>query len=499
MNLTPAQITALMPLAIPALAACVLPIATLDKDQATAKWIRGAMFGIALLALGSSFLYLSNLWNVTAQFNSQPSFYQLRMDRLAQFSGIFVTVAGAMTVLQLWDHLHHEGWVKGETLSLLLFSCVGMMLFASTTNLLVLFLGLELLSLPLYALTATVRFREKAIEGGLKYFITGAIAAACFLMGSALIYGLTGSLELASLGSAVSGSDPLMMVGAVLLLLGFLFKVSAVPFHQWTPDAYEGAPHPIAGFMSVATKGVAIIALMRVFPAALSLGSSIGPKVQSAIAILAVLTLILGNLTALVQTNVKRMLAYSSISHAGYLLLGFVAGTPQAYSGILYYLVIYLAMNMGAFGLLTAHGLVGEKTTYEDLRGLGWKRPVLGISAAICFLSLAGIPPMGGFFGKYFIFKELIATGHVKLAILGVTASLVSVYYYLRVLVALFLESPRPAQEREAAERPEVHAPLAVATVWVCALIVMSGGFFQTFLMDGFAGRALREGLEQLR
>lgn len=499
MNLTSANYLALMPLAIPAMAACILPIASLDRDQATTKWIRGVMFGIALLALGASFMYLTNLWNVTAQANSQPSYLQLKMDRLSQFAGIFVTVAGALTVLQLWDHLHHEGWVKGETLSLLLFSCVGMMLFASTTNLLVLFLGLELLSLPLYALTATVRFREKAIEGGLKYFLTGAVAAACFLMGSALIYGLSGTLDVASLGRTAAPSDPLLMAGVVLLLLGFLFKVSAVPFHQWTPDAYEGAPHPIAGFMSVATKGVAVIALIRVFPGALSLEGEVGARVQATLAVLAVLTLIVGNLTALVQTNVKRMLAYSSISHAGYLLLGFVAGTPQAYGGILFYLVIYLAMNLGAFGLLTAYGLVGERTTYEDLRGLGWKRPALGISAGICFLSLAGIPPMGGFFGKYFIFKELIGTGHVALAILGVTASLVSVYFYLRVLVALFLESPSAAQERDAQERPEVHAPLAVASVWVCAFIVLAGGFFQTLLMDGFAARALREGLEQLR
>jgi NADH-quinone oxidoreductase subunit N len=478
-----------MPLLFPALGACLLPIAALDRDQSAAKWIRAAMFFIALFAVGASFYYLTTLWSTGAQ----PTFGPLRMDRLAQFTGIFVMVAAAMAILQLWDHLHHEGWVKGETLSLLLFSATGMVLFASTTNLLLLFLSLELLSLPLYALTATVRTRAQSIEGGLKYFLTGAVAASCFLMGSVLLYGFTGSFDTAVIGAVLrTHPEPLALLGAALLLLGFLFKVSAVPFHQWTPDAYEAAPHPIAGFMSVATKGAALIALMRIFPGALAAsGSALGPKVQGAIAILAAATLILGNLSALAQTNVKRMLAYSSISHAGYLLLGLVAGTPQAYGGMLFYLAVYLAMNMGAFGLLTAYGLVGDRTQYDDLRGLGWKRPGISIAVAICMLSLAGIPPTAGFYGKYMIFKELIGQGHVSLAILGVLASLVSVYYYLRVLVSLFLENPSVGQERDAAERPAFSAPLAGATVLVCGFLVILCGFIQPYLMNGFVDRAL--------
>jgi NADH-quinone oxidoreductase subunit N len=502
MNLTASEFAALLPLLIPGAAACLLPIAALDKDQASEKWIRAAMFGIALLALLASFYYITKLWAV----GQQPSYGQLRMDRLAQFGGIFVTVCGALAVLQCWDHLHQEGFVKGETLSLLLFSVTGMMIFSATSNLLLMFLGLELLSIPLYALTATVRERPEAVEGGMKYFITGAVAAACFLMGSALLYGLTRSLDLRDIGIRLAGMasqggslDPLALVGAALLLLGFLFKVSAAPFHQWTPDAYEGAPHPVAGFMSVATKGVALIALLRAFPAGLSQTPVLGAKLQAAVAILAALTMVVGNLTALSQTSVKRMLAYSSISHAGYLLLGFVAGTDRAYGAMLFYLVIYLAMNMGAFGLLTALGLVGDRTSFSDLRGAGWKRPGLGIAAALCFLSLAGIPPTGGFYGKYMLFKELVGTGHVGLAILGVLASLASVYYYLRVLVALFLEKPTERQEREAAERPAVHAPLAGATVLVCAVLVMAGGLFQGFLSEGFARQAMESALSLLR
>ncbi len=499
MNLTPSQWAALLPLLYPVVGACLVAIMSLDKDQATTKWIRAAMYGTALLAVGATFWYLTDLWTTS----SQPAFYQLHMDRLAQFTGIFVVVAAALTILQGWDHFHQEGWVKGETLALLLFSVSGMILFASTTHFVALFLGLELFSIPLYALVGTVRARSESAEGGMKYFLTGAVASSCFLMGGVLIYGLSGTLDLAIAAPVLAakglGTDPLVLVGAALLLLGFLFKVSAVPFHQWTPDAYEASPHPIAGFMSVATKGVAFIALLRIFPVAFRELGVVGVKMQAVLAVLAVATLVLGNLTALVQTNVKRMLAYSSISHAGYLMLGFVAGTPAAFNGVLFYLVIYLAMNMGAFGLLTAFGLVGEKTTFDDLRGLGWKRPAMGVSAAIIMLSLAGIPPMGGFYGKYMIFRELVATGHVGMAILGVLASLVSAYYYLRFLVALFLQSPGVEAERLASDRPAVHAPLAGASVLVCAAIVMAGGFLQAFLADGFARRALVEGLGLLR
>src|SRR5664279_1010302 len=391
MNLTPGQWAALLPLLLPSVGACLIAIMSLDKDQATTKWIRGVMYATARLAVGASYYYLTVLWNS----GGQPGFFQLRMDRLAQFTGIFVLVASALTILESWDHFHQEGWVKGEALCLLLFAVTGMMLFASTTHFVVLFLGLELFSLPLYALVGTVRARPESSEGGMKYFLTGAVASSCFLMGGVLIYGLSGSLDLATAAFSLKAQglalDPMVLAGAALMLLGFLFKVSAVPFHQWTPDAYEASPHPIAGFMSVATKGVAFIALLRIFPGSLAPLGAVGVKMQTVMAVLAVATLVVGNLTALVQTNVKRMLAYSSISHAGYLMLAFVAGTPAAYNGMLYYLVIYLAMNMGAFGLLTAFGLVGDQMTFDDLRGLGWKRPAMGVSAAIFMLSLIHI------------------------------------------------------------------------------------------------------------
>jgi NADH-quinone oxidoreductase subunit N len=211
-----------------------------------------------------------------------------------------------------------------------------------------------------------------------------------------------------------------------------------------------------------------------------------------------VLTLVVGNLAALAQPNIKRMLAYSSISHAGYLLLGFVAATPGAYVGVLFYLVAYLAMNMGAFGVLTAFGLVGEQTTFESLRGQGWKRPGVAIAATLCMFSLAGLPPMAGFYGKYMIFKELILQGHISLAVVGVLASLVSVYYYLRLPVALFIEKPYEGAEQEASERPAVVAPFAGAMVLVCGILVVVLGLFPGTVVDAFAKRAVLETLHLL-
>ena len=492
MSLSGSEIGALMPVVIPAAAACLIPLASLDKDQDTATWIRGCMFIIALFSISGSFLYITRLWGTRIQASYGP----LRMDSLAQFAAIFVLITAAMAVLQLWDHLHQEGWVKGETLSLLMFSVTGMIIFASTTNLMLLFLGLELLSLPLYALVATVRQRPAALEGGVKYFITGAVASSCFLMGAVLLYGATGSLEIGTIGRQLAAHpDPIAFAGAALLTAGFLFKVSGVPFHQWTPDAYEASPHPIAAFMSVATKGVALIALIRIFPAGLSTDPAMAIKLQSALALVAALTLIVGNLTALAQTNVKRMLAYSSIGHAGYLLLGLVAGTTEAYAGMLFYLFAYIAMNMGAFGLLTSLGLVGDRCNFENLKGLGWKRPGLGIAATFCMFSLAGIPPTGGFYGKYMLIKEVIHTGHVNLAVLAVLTSLISVYFYLRVIVALFIEKPSEQAEREAADRPTIIAPYAGATVLVCGFLALATGFAQTLLVDGFALRAIKDSL----
>lgn len=491
MSLSPVEIAAILPLAIPAVAACLIPIASLDRDQNAQKWIRSAIFGIALIALGASFLFTVRLW----ESGLQPSYGHLSLDRLAQFAAIFVQISAVYTVLQLWDHLQHEGWVKVEILALLLFSVVGMIIFAATTNLVLLFLALELLSIPLYVMTAVVRARAKALEGGVKYFLTGAVASACFLMGIVLLYGMTGSYDLMQIGYELSAAlpDPMALLGLALLLVGLVFKVSAAPFHQWTPDAYEAAPHPISGFMSVATKGVAIIVLIRLFASPVA-QSILGDRMQTAMAVLAVATLIIGNLAALAQSNLKRMLAYSSISHAGYLLLGLVAGTGEAFQAILFYLCSYLLMNLGAFGTLSAFGLVGDNTQIRNLRGMGWKRPGLCIAATICFLSLVGIPPTAGFIGKYLLFKELIMQGHVTLAIVGVLASLVSVGYYLKPIVSMYMEpSPEESEPVDISTAPI--APMAGATVLVSGLLIIILGLLPGSLLDGFSRPSIQDGL----
>lgn len=496
LNLSSAETIALLPAAIPAMVACILPIAALDKDQATMKIVRAAIFGMALLSLFGCFFLVTKLWAT----GLQQSYGILRMDLLAQFAAIFVLITAALAMMQLWDHLHQEGWVKGEILALVMFSVSGMVIFCSTTHLILLFLAMEMLSLPLYALTAALRQRPQALEGGMKYFITGALASCFMLMGIVLLYGATGSFDAKGIASILGSKtlDPIGVAGAALLSLGFFFKLSAVPFHQWVPDAYEAAPHPVAAFMSVATKGVAFIAMLRIFPLALSGNPQLDAKWKLTVTFLAVATLVLGNLTALSQNNVKRMLAYSSISHAGYMLLGFTAGTQQAHAGILFYLLAYMAMNMGAFGLFTAMGLTGGNTRLEDIQGLGWKRPGIGVPVALCLFSLAGLPPLGGFFGKYMIFKELISTGHIGLTILGVTASLVSVYYYLRVVGALFGKTSNLTKDESIANisNPIPEAPLTNASILVCGILSLVMGFAQFFLVDSFSLRAIRESLQ---
>jgi len=486
MSLSPNELAAILPFAIPAIAACLIPIASLDRDHNSKKWIRMVIFCIALLALGYTFCYTVRLW----ESGLQPAYSYITVDRLAQFAAFFVCVSATYTVLQLWDHLHQEGWAKGEVLALLLFSVTGMLLFTATSNLILLFLALELFSIPLYVLTAIVHARAKALEGGVKYFLTGAVASSCFLMGIVLLYGMTGSFDIKDIGFelAKNNSDPLILLGAALLLMGFLFKVSVVPFHQWTPDTYEAAPHPIAGFMSVATKGVAIIALLRVFTSCIAQNADIGNRMQTAMIVIAVMTLIIGNFTALAQTNFKRMLAYSSISHAGYLLLGFIAGTNEAHQAILFYLCSYLLMNLGAFGVLSAFGLIGDDTRFRNMRGLGWKRPGVGIAAAICFLSLMGIPPTAGFYGKYLIFKELVLQGHISLAIIGVLASLVSIGYYLKPIMAMYIE-PSPDDSEP------VLAPMSGATILVSGVLIILLGLFPGSLLSGLAKPSIPEGL----
>ena len=487
MTLTYIQWSALTPFLFPLLGALVIPLMVLTRTTRNEKLVRWTMWLVTLWVLYAAIKSLLQLWIG----GHQPSYGPLLVDRLTQFGSLVVLGSAGLSVLQLWDHLHHEGWFKGETLALFLFSVAGLMIFMASTHLLVLFLALELFSLPLYVLTGSIRVRTEGAEGGLKYFISGAVASSCLLLGIVLLFGLTGSLDLMEISQFAhqhGWSDSLMLLGLGLILFGVLFKMSAVPMHQWTPDVYQAAPHPISGFMSVATKTAAFIVFIRIFIwGFLNDSQTTSFNLQPLLSIIGILTLFVGNLTALAQHNIKRMLAFSSIAHAGYLLLAFVSGTEQSLQYVFYYLVIYGFTNAGLFGILTAFGWVGAQTDFDHARGQGWKRPFLGMASLVLLLSLAGLPPFAGFYAKYFIFRELISSGHLGLAVFGVLASLVGVYFYLRLPVVLFMD--KPPQGLEFTQDHHASSPYfwSSASVLLAVVAIIALSLWPQWLLDHIA------------
>lgn len=392
------------------------------------------------------------------------------VDRFSLFVAILVILSAAMAVILSESYLRAIGRVRGEFYSLLLFSASGMVLFTSTTELLVLFLALELLSIPIYILSGYLRDDTKSGEAAMKYFLLGAFSSALFLLGIALIYGATGTTSLVLAASRGSETVALMQAGYLLLLAGFLFKIASVPFHMWAPDVYEGAPTTVTAFMATAVKAAAFGALLRVIT--VQHGQLATIQLPQILWWIAVLTMSLGNLAALTQSNVKRMLAYSSIAHAGYILIGVTVyaetGDPQAMTGILYYLLAYTFMTVGAFAVVVAFG--DKHLEMEDYGGLGWRYPILGVTLSLFMVSLAGIPPTAGFFGKLAIFRNAVSHDQIPLVVIAVLNSALSVYYYFRVMVTLYM---RPETVRVETGRT-IAAGLVVA---VCAFVVLWAGF----------------------
>ena len=375
----------------------------------------------------------------------------LILDRLTLFFDMLLCLGAAVAALLAGGYLPEHNLDRGEFYSLLLFATFGAMMLAAAGDALTLFLGLETMSIGAYAMTAFRRSSPRSAEGALKYFLLSSFAAAILLYGFALLYGATGHTDLAGIGAAAHSAaahNPLLVVGAVLVLVGVVFKVSAVPFHAWAPDAYEGAPTPATVFMAVAVKAGAFAMLLRVLT--LSFGdeawTSWGSGWPPVIATLAALTMTVANLVAGRQESVKRMLAYSSIAHAGYLLVGVTAlarSTGEAGASVLYYLLAYTVSTAGAFGTLILCGSRGrEAVSYEDLSGLGKRHPAAALAFSLFLVSLAGIPPTAGFFGKWFLFKAAIDGGFYWLAIIALLNSVIAAYYYLRVLVYMYMREP---------------------------------------------------------
>jgi NADH-quinone oxidoreductase subunit N len=377
------------------------------------------------------------------------------LDGFAVFVNALLLLTGLLGIALAYGYVKRMGLERGEYYTLLLFSVTGMMWMAQAADLIVVFLALELLSIPLYVLAAFARPRAESEEAGLKYFLLGAFATGFVVYGTALVFGATGSTNLvAIIESAAPGSENLLLlsIGAALILVGFGFKVAAVPFHMWTPDVYQGAPSAVTAFMSSGAKIAGFAALLRVFATAFP---SISVDMTDVLWALAALTMILGNVIAIAQTNIKRLLAYSSIAQAGYILMAFVPyGNPDvradAVAAGLFYLVAYVITNFGAWGVVIAlERSEGRGLELTDYAGLARKHPVLAAAMAVFMLSLIGLPPTLGLVGKIYLFSAVIDGGFYGLAIIGVLTSVVSAYYYLRVIVIMYMRDGDPQTQRE--------------------------------------------------
>jgi len=411
------------------------------------KWLTAmlAAFGLAL-ALGFT---LSQVGRENTGFAGM-----VVLDGFAVFVNALLLVSGLLGVSLAYGYVKRMGIERGEYYTLILFSVSGMMLMAQAADLIIVFLSLELLSLPLYVLAAFARPKTDSEEAGLKYFLLGAFASGFVLYGIALIYGATGSTSLTGIVAAASNgtASPLLTIGSALILVGLGFKVAAVPFHMWTPDVYQGAPTAVTAFMAAGAKVAGFAALLRVFATAFpSISADITPILQ----VISALTMIVGNLAAISQSDIKRMLAYSSIAHAGYIMMAFVPyGNPEvapvSIAAGLFYLVAYSLTNFGAWGVVIAlEQAEGKGLAISDYAGLGRKYPALAAAMTVFMLSLIGFPPTLGLVGKFYLFRAVLAGGYVGLAIIGVLTSLFSAYYYLRVVVTMYMQEGEPETERE--------------------------------------------------
>jgi len=432
----------------------------------------GGLGGIGLAGAGAAILLL---WGRRAE-----SFGVVTADDFGLFVQLVLVGIGALTLVFSPKAIDRDTLPAGEYYALMLFALAGMMLMAVATDLLLIFLALEVFSLALYVLTGLRRRECASTEGAFKYFVLGGFSSAFFLYGIAFTYGLAGSTRLDRVASMVQAhalsGDPLLLVAMGLLLVGLAFKVAAVPFHMWTPDAYEAAPTVVTGFMSTAVKAAAFAVFARVFLLALE---PLRAEWMPVLWVLAICTMILGSVVGVAQTNLKRMLAYSSIAHGGYLLVALAAGGDAGRASILFYLVVYAVTNIGAFAVIAMLGTREQPMeTLDEYKGLWHSSPVMAALLTIFLLSLGGFPPTAGFVAKWYVFSAAVGAGQFGLAVVGVLTSVVSVFFYLRIVVMMYM-----SDAREGAAPARLPGP-ALAALSLSAAILFYLGVLPTRLLD---------------
>jgi NADH-quinone oxidoreductase subunit N len=467
--MTAQDLSAILPLLLLTSWACALMLV----DAFIPAQRKGLTAGLAALGILAAFAALIPRFGATAEaFGGM-----LLVDGFASFLDVVFLGSGLLGIALAYDYLKRMGIERGEYYSLLLFSICGMMLMGRAGDLIIVFLALELLSIPLYVLSGFAVPRVESEESALKYFLLGAFATGFVVYGIALTFGAVGSTRLQAIVEAVrAGVDlpGLLLAGVGLILIGLGFKVAAVPFHMWTPDVYQGAPSAVTAFMSVGAKAGGFAALLRVLITALP---DVAAAWAPAAAWISALTMVWANIAAIAQPNIKRMLAYSSIAHAGYVLMALAASAssavaPQAASAALFYLAAYAVTNLGAWGVvLTMEKQEGAGLSIDEYAGLGQRRPALALAMTAFMLSLTGVPPTLGFVGKFFLFRAAIDAGLVGLALVGVITSLISAYYYLRIVVVMFMRPGEPQVRSDA----WLSAGLAAAAVATVALGIIPG------------------------
>jgi NADH-quinone oxidoreductase subunit N len=391
----------------------------------------------------------------------------LAIDAFALFFKAVFLLAAIMTVLMSVRYLEVEGASPGEYYFLILCTTLGMMIMASGIDLITSFIGLETMAVSFYILAGFIKPNQRSNEAAVKYFLLGAFSLGILLYGMSILYGLSGVTSFHAMSAVFAGRerDPLLVLAVILVVSGMGFKIAAVPFHMWAPDVYEGAPTPVTAFLSVGSKAASFAMLLRLFVEGLG---SMTSDWQLLFEVLAIVTMTVGNLAALTQTNLKRMLAYSSVAHAGYLLIGVVAGTPRGYAAMMIYLLIYTFMQLGAFAIIVMmrrQDVVGDEL--KDLSGLHFRHPLGAFAMLLFMLSLGGIPPTAGFMGKFWLFSAAIESGYIALALIGVLNSAVSLYYYVRIVVFMYLKKETAGSEPTASPALAVTLALAVAATLV--------------------------------